>query len=521
MTSIERHNPATSPTNADSLTWRVTFNEPVTGVSRTNFGFAPNGGDPLPQSVRLSVRRVAGDGDTWDVTASGGDLPRYNGTVNLSIASHRSIQDTAGNGMTSVGVTGTAELSYTLDNTGPTVTITGVPPTSTAAFTATFTFSEVVSDFRADDDIMVGNATILDFVATLSPMTPVGTAYTALIAPTISGVTTTVDVAANVAHDAAGNGNTAASRASSSYTGVSQPVISIAAVHADAMPYLADVEFRVSRPAAATTPLTVTLSIAQTAGYLRNTSPTITIPANQASTTVKYNSTYSGATSGTVTATVAVRRGYAPAAAPANTATVNFVATGLPLTAGWAQDAYTVTEGDTLSAGVTLRTRDGAPKPREDYSIGIETVAGTALATSTEAANDYVHRSIRVVVAPDAWSADGMAYTATAPITVVTVDDGDYEGEERFRLQFSRWSGNPDYEKTCTGEYLSGTYCLASVTLAADDDRLALAGVAVTSRPTSGNIYVLGEKIEFTATFNGRVTATGAPRFACWCSATP
>ena len=373
VTSIERHNPATSPTNADSLTWRVTFNEPVTGVSRTNFGFAPNTGDPLPHSVRLSVRRVAGDGDTWDVTASGGDLPRYNGTVNLSIASVRGIQDTAGIGMTSVGVTGTNERTYTLDNTRPTVTITGVPATSTAAFTATFTFSEVVTGFTVGD-IRVGNATVLDFTATTT--TPAGSVYTALITPTISGVTTTVDVAANVAEDGVGNGNTAASRASSSYTGASQPVISIEAVHTHAMPYLADVEFRVSRLAAATTALTVSLSIAQTASYLRNTSPSVTIPANQASTTVKYNSTYSGATSGTVTATVAVRRGYAPAAAPANTATVNFVATGLPLTAGWAQDAYTVTEGETLSAGVTLRTRDGAPKPREDYSIGIETVAG-------------------------------------------------------------------------------------------------------------------------------------------------
>ena len=107
-----------------------------------------------------------------------------------------------------------------------------------------------------------------------------------------------------------------------------------------------------------------------------------------------------------------------------------------------------------------------------------------------------------------------MAYTATAPITVVTVDDGDYEQDEHFRLQFSKWSGNAQYEKTCTGEYLSGTYCRASVTLAADDDRLALAGVAVTSGPNSGDTYVLGENIEFTATFYGRVTATGAPRFA-------
>ena len=519
VTSIVRHNPATSPTNADNLTWRITFNEPVRNVDTVDFSFSASSGSPAV-IAGLTVTAVSGSsGLKYDVTTRGGFLAGYNGTVELKFTG-TSVEDVSGNDLTDARITGTNEKAYTLDNTRPTVTITGVPATSSAAFTATFTFSEVVTGFTVGD-IRVGNATVLNFVAS-RVVTPIGSAYTALITPTTSGVTTTVDVAANVAEDGVGNGNTAASRASSSYTGVSQPVISIEAVHTHAMPYLADVEFRVSRPAATATAVTVSLSIAQTASYLGGIFDLggnfllvgAIIPANQASTTVTINSTYSGATSGTVTATVAVRRGYAPAAAPDNTATVNFVATGLPLTAGWAQDAYTVTEGETLSAGVTLRTRDGAPKPREDYSIGIETLAGTALATTTEAANDYVHRSIRVVVAPDAWSADGMAYTATAPITVVTVDDGDYEGEERFRLQFSRWSGNPDHEKTCTGEYLSGTYCRASVTLAADDDRLVLASVAVTSRPNSGDTYVLGENIEFTATFYGRVTATGAPRFA-------
>ena len=63
----------------------------------------------------------------------------------------------------------------------------------------------------------------------------------------------------------------------------SLPAISIAAVHAKAMPHLADMEFRVSRPAATTTALTVSLSVAQTASYLSNTSPIIIIPANQTS----------------------------------------------------------------------------------------------------------------------------------------------------------------------------------------------------------------------------------------------
>ena len=96
------------------------------------------------------------------------------------------------------------------DTTAPTVTITGVPATSTAPFTATFTFSEAVNGFVVGD-ITVGNGTASSFTATSTSV------YTALITPTATGAVT-VDIAANVATDGAGNGNTAATRASSDYT---------------------------------------------------------------------------------------------------------------------------------------------------------------------------------------------------------------------------------------------------------------------------------------------------------------
>ena len=249
-------------------------------------------------------------------------------------------------------------------------------------------------------------------------------------------------------------------------------VVSIVAVHPKASPFLAAVEFRVTRAPVMTTPLTVTLSIAQTAAYLFNTAPTITIPANQTSAVGKYNSSYIGTTAGTVTATVVAGTGYAPATAPANAATVTFAAHPSPLTMGWASDTYTVTEGDTLSAGVTLRTRDGAPKPRNNYSIGLETQAGTALPTTVMVPNDYVHKSVRAVVEPAAWSADGMAFVATALVTVATVEDRVDEGDEQFSLRTSRWSGNAGYETTCTAAHqISTTDCRTFVTIADDDTR--------------------------------------------------
>ena len=115
------------------------------------------------------------------------------------------------NALTNTTPTGTNDNSYVVDNTAPTVTITGVPTTSSAAFTATFTFSEDVTGFVAGD-ITVGNGTTSAFRATTA-----GRVYTASITPAVSG-TVTVDVAASAARDAAGNGNPAATRASSNYT---------------------------------------------------------------------------------------------------------------------------------------------------------------------------------------------------------------------------------------------------------------------------------------------------------------
>ena len=119
--------------------------------------------------------------------------------------------------MTNAMPTGTNENTWVVDNTAPTVAITGVPGMSTAPFTATFTFSEDVTGFTVDDtftedDIEVGNGAASAFTATTA-----GTVFTALITPAAAG-TVTVDVAADAATDEAGNGSTAAVQATSIYT---------------------------------------------------------------------------------------------------------------------------------------------------------------------------------------------------------------------------------------------------------------------------------------------------------------
>ena len=203
VASIERRTPSSSPTNADSLTWRVTFNENVGNVDAADFAVA---------GTTASLAVVEATASTvYDVTASGGDLAGLTATVTLSFASAQDIADAAGNALSNTAPTGADQASYAVDNTRPTVAI-AVPGTSSASFEATFVFSEAVDGFVLGD-IEVGNGTASDFTGADGI-----TLYTAQIAPTANGAVT-VDVAADVATDAAGNGNPAAAQATSDYTG--------------------------------------------------------------------------------------------------------------------------------------------------------------------------------------------------------------------------------------------------------------------------------------------------------------
>lgn len=96
------------------------------------------------------------------------------------------------------------------DTTAPTITITSTASLFVVgAFTVTFTLSEVSTDFAVGDITCSANAGVGTFAGS-------GTSYTAVITPTEAG-SVTVDVAAGAFHDAAGNGNTAATQFSILY----------------------------------------------------------------------------------------------------------------------------------------------------------------------------------------------------------------------------------------------------------------------------------------------------------------
>ncbi|WP_252973552.1 Ig-like domain-containing protein [Vibrio navarrensis] len=131
-------------------------------------------------------------------TVSGIDLSNLNdGTLTLSVI----VTDSAGNSASAV------TASSTLDTAAPTVTISDdTTGTATGEVLYTFTFNESVTGFTADD--------ITVFGGTKGTFTEVsGTVYTLVVTPTANSTSNlTVDVAASVATDTAGNPNSAATQ---------------------------------------------------------------------------------------------------------------------------------------------------------------------------------------------------------------------------------------------------------------------------------------------------------------------
>ena len=301
VVEISRNDPNTSPTNADSLTWRVTFSETVANVDTTDFEVLGT------TAVVANVQPVNGETGVYDVTASGGNLPTLDGTMVLGFAASWDIEDEAGNALSTTAPMGANDNSYLVDNTDPTViwtppvsltvgteitilprtsdtdissygiiglpdgltinasngeiggipttestsestvvmtvtdssgnsaefpltfpavaaadtsapdttapkvVITGVPETSAAPFTARITFNEPVTGFTVDD-IVVGNAILSAF----TEFTP-DTIWSVLVTPVADGLVM-LDIVADAAKDATGNGNEAAVQVRSTYT---------------------------------------------------------------------------------------------------------------------------------------------------------------------------------------------------------------------------------------------------------------------------------------------------------------
>ncbi|MGN7612430.1 autotransporter-associated beta strand repeat-containing protein [Magnetococcales bacterium HHB-1] len=113
VTSIARQDPSGATTNADNLTFRVTFSEDLDNATVDTADFSASQGDITGGSV-VTANSV------YDVTVGGSNITNYDGTVNLGIASGNDITDAAGNALGNSPTIGSQD-NYTLDNTAPTV----------------------------------------------------------------------------------------------------------------------------------------------------------------------------------------------------------------------------------------------------------------------------------------------------------------------------------------------------------------------------------------------------------------
>jgi Bacterial Ig-like domain len=163
VTSINRS--ASSPTNASSVSWDVTFSESVTGVDAGDFALAASG------VTGASITGVTGSGSSYTVTASTGT---GSGTLGLNLVDDDSIADAATNklGGTGAGNGNFTGQVYELDRTNPVVTISLAPalPNGTNGW---YTSQPTVTVSATDANISTLSCTVDG-----SPVTLTGTSST-------------------------------------------------------------------------------------------------------------------------------------------------------------------------------------------------------------------------------------------------------------------------------------------------------------------------------------------------------
>ena len=148
LTSFARNTPATSPTNADTLVFRATFDEDVQNADAADFSVT---------GTTATVSNVnAVSASTYDLTLSGGNLADLNGTVGLDLAGGQNITDLAGNDLPA-GEPATDEI-YTMDNTAPTFNAGSSTPADDATEVAVDVSPQL--DFSKNIAFGTGNITL-------------------------------------------------------------------------------------------------------------------------------------------------------------------------------------------------------------------------------------------------------------------------------------------------------------------------------------------------------------------------
>lgn len=214
LVSIKRQTPSTTPTNANSLIFRVTFSEAVKNVDTTDFILHNNPSGANTDAAITTVTPVS-NGIAYDITVSGGTtapLASFNGDVGLDLnTAAQDITDISGNALSPAADPAVDEI-YTVDNIAPAVTVERAsgqaPSTSTTPVNFTVVFSEPIdgSTFAVNDITQNGSARFITWTISDSgdhrtfTLSAVSVAQNGTLEPSI---------AASRVTDLAGNNNSA------------------------------------------------------------------------------------------------------------------------------------------------------------------------------------------------------------------------------------------------------------------------------------------------------------------------
>jgi len=178
-----------TPTNANPLTFTVTFSEYVTGVDVTDFTLTTTG-----SIAGASITSVTGGCNTYTVTVNPGTGA---GTITLNLIDNDSIVDGAGNKLGGTGVGNgnfTTGQAYSFDSTPATISVTSTTPngdyTQGQQVNVTLNFSKALTLTGGNLHITLDTGSVL----TLTPFTnqtSVGATYT-VVAGQISSALTVV-----------------------------------------------------------------------------------------------------------------------------------------------------------------------------------------------------------------------------------------------------------------------------------------------------------------------------------------
>jgi Galactose oxidase, central domain len=166
-----------SPTNATSVDFTVTFSKSVTGVDTGDFSLATTGA-----VSGASISGVSGSGAIYTVTVGTGT---GDGTIGLNLVDNDSIQDAATNKLGGTGAGNgnfTGEV-YTIDKTPPTVSSivrADSNPTNAANVHFTVTFSESVTGVDTTDFSLATTGAVSG--ASISGVSGSGAIYTVTVA---------------------------------------------------------------------------------------------------------------------------------------------------------------------------------------------------------------------------------------------------------------------------------------------------------------------------------------------------